>query len=239
MAQTESWFKAMHTDCENARSEAFLSRIKDLKVVALDCDGVLFDSKDANIRFYTHIMEVVGRPPLLAEQHEYIHMHPVRQSLLYLIGNDGEDFERAYSYFTTIDFEPFNGYLQQEPGLTDFLKLAQSRYRTALATNRTVSTLQLLRRYDLSQYFDLVMSASDVQHPKPHPEIMERILSNFCVLPEQVVYIGDSKVDETFARATGVLFIAYKNPLLEADLHIAHFDELRFLFTRDASESST
>lgn len=59
---------------------------KNLKVIALDCDGVLFDSKEANIRFYSHIMEHIGGPPVRGDQHEYIHMYPVRDSLLYLTG---------------------------------------------------------------------------------------------------------------------------------------------------------
>ncbi len=214
----------------NGRRGAFLSKTSGVKVIALDCDGVLFDSREANIQFYSHIMEQVGRPAVRADQHEYIHMYPVRQSLLYLLGGEGEIFDRAYAYFKTIDFGPFNNYLRREPGLVHFLEQAQSRFYTALATNRTASTLELLRQYDLSRHFDLVVSASDVNNPKPHPEIMERILHRFAVLPKEVLYIGDSKVDESFAQTTGVLFVGYKNASLEADFHIDHFRELDFLF---------
>ncbi len=214
----------------NGTPEAFLEKTRNLKVIALDCDGVLFDSREANIQFYSHILATIGRPPVREDQHEYIHMHPVRQSLLFLIGGEGEEFDRAFEYFKTIDFGPFNGYLRREPGLVNFLTLAQKHYRTALATNRTVSTLELLRHYELSEYFDLVVSASDVRNPKPHPEIMERIFNNFNVSPQHVLYIGDSKVDEELALATGVNFVGYKNIALKADLHISHFQELHCLF---------
>jgi HAD superfamily hydrolase (TIGR01549 family) len=157
-------------------------------------------------------------------------MHPVRESLIYLIGAEGEDFDRAFEYFKTIDFGPFNGYLRREPGLVSFLKLARRHFRTALATNRTVSTLQLLRQFNLLEYFDLVVCASDVRNPKPHPEIMEKIFAAFAVRPENVLYVGDSRVDEAFAQATGIHFVSYKNPSLEAELHIDHFKELNCLF---------
>ena len=228
----------MLNEKENGARSAFLDKICDLKVIVLDCDGVLFDSREANVQFYNHMMEVIGRPPVQPEQHEFIHMHPVRQSLLYLIGDDGADFERAFAYFEKIDFDLFNGHLQQEPGLIEFLRSAQARYRTALATNRTSSTLQLLNRYDLSRYFDLVVCASDVLHPKPHPETMQRIFSEFGAFPAQVLYIGDSRVDEAFARATGVIFVGYKNSDLRADFHIRHFNELGFLFSGNGAESS-
>ncbi|MGC9195090.1 MAG: HAD family hydrolase [Syntrophobacteraceae bacterium] len=206
---------------------------KTLKVIALDCDGVLFDSKEANIRFYSHIMEHTGGPPIRGDQHEYIHMYPVRESLLYLTGGEGPDFNRALEYVKTIDFGPFNRYLTREPGLVDFLKRASTHYKTALATNRTVSTLELLEQFNLRQYFHLVVCALDVTNPKPHPETMEKILEKFEVLPQNVLYIGDSRVDEALAKATGVHFVSYKNPALEAQVHIGHFQELGCLFPED------
>jgi len=221
---------------DNGAQGPLLSKAAGLKVIALDCDGVLFDSREANIHFYSHIMEIVGRPPVRPDQHEYIHMHPVRESLIYLTGGQGKDFERAFKYFETIDFGPFNGYLRREPGLISFLKLARKHFRTALATNRTVSTLELLRQYDLRKFFDLVVSASDVRNPKPHPEIMEKIFDAFKVLPEHVLYIGDSRVDEEFALATRVHFVSYKNPSLKAELNISHFRELNALFPERRSK---
>ncbi len=206
----------------------------DLKVIAFDCDGVLFDSREANIDFYNHIMEAIGRPPLRPDQHEYVHMYPVRQSLIYLTDGEGEDFARAFKYFETIDLGPFNGHLSREPGLVPFLKLARKRFQTALATNRTVSGLEFLSQLNMRRYFDFVVCASDVSNPKPHPEMMEKIFSTFSVLPEHVLYIGDSRVDEEFAFSTGVHFVSYKNPSLRADLHITHFRELSCLFTKSA-----
>jgi HAD superfamily hydrolase (TIGR01509 family) len=180
-------------------------------------------------------MKIIGRPPVRADQHEFIHMHPVRESLVYLTGGEGEDFDRAFEYFKTIDFGPFNDYLSCEPGLVSFLKLARNHFRTALATNRTVSTLELLRHFNLREYFDLVLCASDVRNPKPHPEMMERIFAAFNVLPQHVLYIGDSRVDEELALSTGIHFVSYKNPSLKAELHINHFQELNLILFPECS----
>jgi HAD superfamily hydrolase (TIGR01509 family) len=196
------------------------------KVIAFDCDGVLFDSKDANVAFYSHILEHLGLPPVQPDQHEFIHMHPVRESLRYLVG-PGVGFEKALEFAHSIDFERFNACLCPEPGLVSMLEQAQTYYHTALATNRTVSTRQVLAHFHIEQYFDLVVSASDVSFPKPHPEIMERIMSAFEVSPRQVLFVGDSAVDEALALATGVFFVAYKNRTLQAHLYVSHFEELQ------------
>jgi len=201
-----------------------------LQVIVFDCDGVLFDSKEANHLFYNHILAYVDQPPVRPDQREYIHMHPVRESLGFLLG-DGPCFERAWAYAQQIDFSEFNTHLRCEPGLVETLERIKVTFKTALATNRTVSTHELLRHYHLDKYFDLVVSASDVQFPKPHPETMERILTSFDVSAAEVLFIGDSTVDEALAKATGVIFAAYKNPKLKAHLHIDHFHQLGALLS--------
>lgn len=211
-----------HSTCQDV---SFLDRIT---VLVFDCDGVLFDSKEANRQFYNHILQHGGHPPVRPGQQEYIHMHPVRESLRYLLG-EGEHYQAAMDYAQQIDFRIFNEYLHCEPGLVDMLELAKSRFQIAMATNRTASTREILTHFDLIKYFDLVVSAADVRFPKPHPESMQRILARFSVTPEQVLYIGDSAVDEALATATGVYFAAYKNLALEAHLHLARFQELRAL----------
>jgi len=226
----------MDKEARKRACEKFVSEVPILKVIVLDLDGVLFDSREANIQFYSHIMETIGGPPVREDQHEFIHMHPVRESLIYLTGGEGRDFDRALDYFKTIDFGPFNGYLRCEPGVVAFLKRAGKHFHTALATNRTVSTLELLRQFNLRDYFDLVVCASDVRNPKPHPETMEKILAAFGTMPEHILYIGDSKVDEELGHRTRVHFISYKNPSLKAELHINHFEDLDCLFPECSKE---
>ena len=52
-----------------------------IKLVAFDCDGVLFDSQQANIAFYNAILAHFDRPPLSPEAVDYIHSHTVWESL--------------------------------------------------------------------------------------------------------------------------------------------------------------
>ena len=196
-----------------------------LKVIVFDCDGVLFDSKEANIRFYTHVMERVTGPPVRPEHYEFIHMHPVSESLRYLLDDD-ERLRAAVSYCQGIDFREFHAYLRCEPGLLELLELAKSSFNTAVATNRTISARDVLVYFDIDKYFDLVVSASDVEHPKPHPAAMHKIQDAFGARAEEILFVGDSSVDEALAMATGVYFAAYKNTGLRAHIHVSHFNEL-------------
>lgn len=195
-------------------------------VVVFDCDGVLFDSREANIRFYNFVMERFKKPPLRPDQVDYIHMHSARESLEYLLGG-GPELEEVWEFCQSLDFRIFNRYLRKEPGLDDLLRYLKPRCRVALATNRTVSTRDLLASFHLDHAFDLVVTAADVAYPKPHPESMQKILKTFGALPDQVLFVGDSQVDALLAQDTGVVFAAYKNPSLAARIHVLSFAELQ------------
>jgi phosphoglycolate phosphatase-like HAD superfamily hydrolase len=68
--------------------------------------------------------------------------------------------------------------------------------------------------------FDLVVTAMDVDHPKPHPEQLHKVVDYFNVMPENILFIGDSEVDAGAAAAAGVPLVAYGNPLLQAAYHV-------------------
>ena len=78
----------------------------------------------------------------------------------------------------------------------------------------------LMERFKLGPYFDMVMTALDVEHPKPHPESVKRILAGLAVPPEETLYVGDSEVDMKTALAAGVRFVSYKNEVISTGILI-------------------
>jgi phosphoglycolate phosphatase len=100
------------------------------------------------------------------------------------------------------------------------------RYKTAVATNRTDTMARVLAENHIDHLFDLVVCALDVQFPKPHPESLVKVVDHFSVSPEEVIYVGDSMVDQMAARDAGIPFVAYGNPDLTADYHIRSLAEV-------------
>jgi phosphoglycolate phosphatase-like HAD superfamily hydrolase len=193
-----------------------------LKLVAFDCDGVLFDSLKANIAFYNTILGHFGQPPLSLAAQDYIHSHTVWESLEYLF-QGYPDLGEVVRLARSFDYTPFIPMMVEEPFLREFLRFLRPGHFTALATNRTTTTQAVLHYHGLTHDFDLVVSAQDVSRPKPHPESFVRILAHFGLAPREAIYIGDTKVDEAFAAAAGVPFVAYRNPGLQAAHHLDSF----------------
>jgi phosphoglycolate phosphatase len=195
------------------------------KVVAFDCDGVMFESREANRAYYNQVLEHCHLPAMTPEQLAYAHMHTVDESLAYLIP-DQASRDAAHAYRKQLGYQPFLKFMEMEPGLVPLLNTLRPRFKTAVATNRTDTMARVLADHRIDHLFDLVVCALDVRFPKPHPEALLKVVNHFSVSPVEVVYIGDSGVDEMAARDAGIPFVAYRNPDLTADHHIRHLAEI-------------
>jgi len=204
----------------------------EIDCVIYDCDGVMFDSLDANRRLYLQIAQSIGRAPLTEEEVRYCHTHTVYDSLRYMFRENEALEKKAVEFLKKeINFKDFIVYLKMEPNLMETLAALKERgIKRAISTNRTTSMPHLMERYGLSPYFEMVVTALDVSNPKPHPESLEKILKAFNLVSHNVVFIGDSEVDRETALAAGVRFVAYKGGGLEADAAIDdHLALLDFL----------
>jgi phosphoglycolate phosphatase len=200
-----------------------------IKVVIYDCDGVLIDSRQSNAAFYNHILKKFGLPPLSPRQLDFVHTSTALEAVDYLFQGTPWRGE-AQAYQREIDNRPFLSLLQLEPHILETLGSLRPAYHTAIATNRGKSLPLVLKELGLQSLFDFTVSSYEVEHPKPHPECLLKILRHFQVEPAEAVYIGDSQVDLLVSKGAGVTFAAYKNPELDAAYHLKdHLDLLEIL----------
>ena len=197
-----------------------------LKLVIFDCDGVMFDSKNANKQYYNQILKEFGHPPMTEEELDYVHIHNVMDSVRYILRHHPEDIEKAEAFRAGLDYHPFLQHMRMEPDLVEFLEFLMPGYERAISTNRTSTMRNILDIFGLSSYFGKVMTAFDVENPKPHPEALLHILDYYQLKADEAVYIGDSIIDREHSQAAGMELIAFKNKDLEAEYHVSSFMEI-------------
>ena len=205
-----------------------------IQVVAFDCDGVMFDSGEANAAYYNRILGHLGRAPMDEVQRTFTHMNTVDASLRFLFP-DPADYDAAQSLRRKMTYLPFIRHMRIEPHLRALLQRLRSACHTAVATNRTDTMDRVLEEHDLAGEFDLVVGALDVARPKPDPECLQKILAHFGIAPRQMIYIGDSSLDAEAAAAAGVPFIAFRNRELEAAEHIDTLDVVADIVMRSGT----
>jgi len=198
----------------------------DLKLVILDCDGVMFDSREANRVYYNQILAHFGHPPMDAAELDYVHVHHVMASVGHIFRHYPDEIAAAHAFRQQLDYTPFLRYMRMEPDLLEFLHYLRPARKTAISTNRTTTMPAILELFELAPLFDKVVTALDVAQPKPHPEALHQILNHFGLAASEAIYIGDSEVDEQHAKAADMRLIAFKSPKLAADYHVERFMEI-------------
>ncbi|ACV68950.1 HAD family hydrolase [Desulfohalobium retbaense] len=209
--------------CNPLLPESYFAPIRG---IIFDCDGVLIDSKQANLAFYNRLRHAVGLPSMSKAEEEYVHSHTVAQSLAHILPPEAQD--HVAELRSQIRYKDLVPYISIQPELIPFLEFLASRgIRMAVNTNRTDTMGLILQLFDLERFFFPVMTSSQVSWSKPHPESMYRILNDWRLGAKDVVYIGDSEVDARTAHAASVPFWAYQDPTLPADMYVPDFGCLR------------
>ena len=197
-----------------------------LRLVIFDCDGVMFDSKDANRKYYNHLLEKSGYPVMDREEEDYVHSHNVLDSVSHIFRKYPHAIDRVHEYRQSLDYTPFLKYMLIEPDLKEFLQFLKPQFHTAISTNRSTTMPAVMQMHELEPYFDLVVTSLDVERPKPHAEALLKILKHFHLSADQAVYIGDSMVDREHTAAVSMRLISFKNPELPAEYHVSSFLEI-------------
>jgi HAD superfamily hydrolase (TIGR01509 family) len=94
------------------------------------------------------------------------------------------------------------------PGLAVTLEnLQNSGYRLAIVTGSDGRSLEPLNESGLLDMFETIVTASDSERRKPHPDILLRALERLGVGPDATVYVGDTASDIQASRAAGMASI--------------------------------
>ncbi|WP_373500382.1 HAD family hydrolase [Desulfococcus sp.] len=200
--------------------------MNDTRIVIFDCDGVMFDTAGINKSYYNRVLAHLGRPEMTDDDFAYVHAHTGDESIAYLF-DDEESFQAAQAFRRTMNYMEFIPVMEIEPHLKPLIEELRPRFKTAIVTNRTDTMPAIMSQFQLEGYFDMVVTAWDVQRPKPAPEGLNKVLGRFRLSPGEAVYVGDTQVDEAASAAAGIPFIAYANPSLKAAHHIRNLGEIR------------
>ena len=185
------------------------------KAVIYDCDGVMFDSFEANFTFYSLLLAQFGKPLLDRDDTQtmrMLHTYSNMDVIEYLFADDKRR-EEAKAYAGNIGYRQLTPLMRMEDGLRETLELLSPQVALAVCTNRATSMEMLLDDFGLACYFTCVMTANKVQNPKPHPEPLLKVLAHYGLSPAEALFVGDSDVDRQAAQAADVPFVAYKADL--------------------------
>lgn len=202
-----------------------------------DCDGVMFDTRACNIGYYNQVLDVLGMPPLTAEQEDVAHYSSVMGFYEAIVPKEKHHLipaaQKQVNYIKTV--LPL---MTPELGLYELLETAvELGIKLAVFTNRSNTMEMVLEQHDMNEFFHPVMTAAKVES-KPHPEGALEIMKVWDESSDRVVFIGDSIVDEEAAKRAGIPFWAYKNAKLRG-IHIDDFERVKETLIKWCNQSES
>jgi len=104
------------------------------------------------------------------------------------------------------------------PGAVDLLNSLKGRIKVGLATMSSEPVIRaLLEAKGLDDCFEAIVSADEVNNPKPDPEVFLKCASKLDVSPEKCVVFEDSIFGVQAAKRAGMMCIAVTSGAYSSD----------------------
>jgi len=120
-------------------------------------------------------------------------------------------------------------------GILDVLKnLKDKKIPVALASSSSKGLIdEMLHKFNIEEYFNEIVSGSDVKHSKPHPEIFLMAAKKLNISPSKCIVVEDSTNGTIAAKHAGMFCVGYKpsansHELNDASVIIKSFGEFDF-----------
>lgn len=198
-----------------------------------DCDGVLFESKKANLAYYNKVLAYFDEPFVTEDDHEKLHLcHTAASPCVFSVLLGNERAEKALQIAAGLDYREFIPFMEPEPGVREALIALAKHFPLAVATNRGNSMSSILDYFDLGEYFQVVVTSRDVVNPKPAPDMLLEAAKQLNHAAQDLLFVGDSELDQLAARAAKMPFANYRGNL-QADMNLVNHQSLVSLFLPD------
>ena len=175
------------------------------KVLLFDLDGTLCDSDEMLIQSFFALYKKY-RPVKIRTREELIYFSgpPIKKTL----SDEFPDypFEEIYKAFQVVSRELYRPYVKAfDKEIETLKKLREAGYLLGVVTNKGAPlTKYSLEVAHIDGLFDIVISADDVNAPKPSPLGIEKALEHLGIEDKgKVLYIGDNDIDYETATNAG------------------------------------
>jgi HAD superfamily hydrolase (TIGR01509 family) len=104
-----------------------------------------------------------------------------------------------------------------------------NRYKKGIITNTPKDcAYQIVKKFDIEQYFDAIVTSDEVSKGKPDPSIIFKACKILDVDPKTVVLVGDTKNDVKAGKAANCKVFGIN---IDADFKIQRLSELTEFLT--------
>ena len=181
----------------------------DIKAVLFDLDGVLVNSYDAWFHQFQGALMHFGHEPISeAEFRQHWGQSTDHDVATFMPERTTDEVKRYFvdhyhEYIKYLRLEPYaDGILRYAKGLDLHVGCVTNSHRPIVS--------ETLARFQIASDFEAVVTADDVQQPKPAPAMLRQACRHMGTLPGKTLFLGDTQVDAQAAAHAGCVFVGYR-----------------------------
>ena len=177
-----------------------------MKLVIVDMDGTLFDTKDVNYHAYKDAIAPYGYSIDYKYYCDYCNGRHYMDFLPQITTNDNEVLQAMHSAKKVAYKEHLDKAVLND-GLVDIVRLMRAEYKTAIVTTASKENCyDILNQFELVDLFDLILTHDDIIKSKPDPEGFLCAMKHFKAKPSETIIFEDSEVGLEAAEKSGAYY---------------------------------
>ena len=178
-----------------------------MKLIIFDFDGTLADTEALITQTMQKTIEALHLEPRSREQCRAMIGLPLKETFMRLIPmTDAMGDRCADTYSQIFDRDNRPGAVRLFPHVADTLAALYAHgYTLTIATSRhRESLVEFLRNMQIDNYFQYIVTVSDVAQAKPYPDMVLKTLEHLHVAAADTLMVGDAVYDIQMGHRAGV-----------------------------------
>ena len=174
--------------------------MKKFDTVLFDFDGTIMNTNEVILRSWQHTFQTIEHRDEDVAKIIKTFGEPLEVTMKKFFPDVPVD--EAVEIYRSYHRDNFGDLITVFPGMKKLLRQVKERgEKTGLVTSRLAYTTQQgLEKYDLKDYFDVVVTAEDTKKHKPDPEPVNIALAKLDSRPEHSLMLGDTMFDILCAK---------------------------------------
>ncbi|MBM7573479.1 HAD family hydrolase [Aquibacillus albus] len=180
-----------------------------MKTIIFDFDGTIADTLPVIFDAFKKVFKTYENKDLSSEDVKAM-FGLAEEEMIRVNFSSKERVEEAIETLFHHYEEQHDTLVERSSAMEELLKFIQSKeIKLAVFTGKGRRGLDIsLAKLNLASYFDVAITGDDVEHPKPHPEGLYKILDLLDTPKEEAMMIGDSNADIEAGKSAGVTTVA-------------------------------
>lgn len=186
--------------------------------ILFDMDGVLVNSLDSWLLALNAALKAFNHKEITRQEFiERYWGHDLYDNL------EKMDLDKEVGTFCSSAYSEHLDAIEIYPDTRSTLEKLKKCKKGVITNTPKECTHQILKKFDIEKYFDIVMTSDEVLRGKPYPDIVFKACSTLNVKPKNVLLVGDTDSDVKAGKAAGCTVVGIN---IKADYTIKRLSEL-------------